>query len=72
MFIMIVSGILYLLPPINEVPESYSAVLLWNFRMTSLGMHAMLWAGLALGFGALAERVVGDRKIHRRAAQALP
>ena len=46
----------YLLPPINEVPENFSAMVLWRFRTTSLGMHAILWATLGLVFGALAER----------------
>jgi hypothetical protein len=46
----------YLLPPINEVPENYSAVVLWHFRTTSIGMHVILWAVLGLVFGVLAER----------------
>jgi hypothetical protein len=45
-----------LLPAINEVPEQFSAVLLWRFRLTSLGMHVILWTALGLGFGAWAER----------------
>jgi hypothetical protein len=48
--------VLYLLPPINEVPENFSAMVLWRFRTTSLGMHVILWATLGLGFGALAEK----------------
>jgi hypothetical protein len=46
----------YLLPPINEVPENYSAMVLWRFRTTTIGMHAILWGVLGLAFGALAER----------------
>ena len=48
--------VLYLLPPINEVPENFSAMVLWRFRTTSLGMHAILWATLGLAFGVLAEK----------------
>jgi len=46
----------YLLPPINEVPENYSAAVLWSFRTTSLGMHVILWSVLAVVFGFLAEK----------------
>ncbi|KRB51636.1 hypothetical protein ASE04_08795 [Rhizobium sp. Root708] len=46
----------YLLPPINEVPENYSAMVLWRFRTTSIGMHVILWAAIGLVFGALANR----------------
>ncbi|AYG64751.1 MULTISPECIES: CbtA family protein [unclassified Rhizobium] len=55
-YIVFVVLIQYLLPPINEVPEQFSAVVLWRFRIASLGMHAILWATLGLAFGAWAER----------------
>lgn len=44
------------MPPVNEVPQDFSAVTLWNFRLVSLGMQMILWATLGLVFGALAER----------------
>lgn len=44
------------LPAINEVPEQFSAALLWQFRTASLGIQLILWASFGLGFGALAER----------------
>jgi predicted cobalt transporter CbtA len=64
-FIFIVAVIQNLLPTINEVPETFSAVLLWRFRLVSLGMHAILWGALGLGFGMLAERLLetGSRRI---------
>ncbi|MBB4480168.1 CbtA family protein [Rhizobium etli] len=55
-YLVFIGVVLYLLPPINEVPENFSAMVLWRFRTTSLGMHAILWATLGLAFGALAER----------------
>ncbi|MCZ3380319.1 CbtA family protein [Rhizobium sp. AG207R] len=55
-YIVFIALIQYLLPSINEVPEQFSAVVLWRFRITSLGMHAILWATLGLAFGAWAER----------------
>jgi hypothetical protein len=45
-----------ILPPVNEVPANFPATTLWNFRMASLGIEAVLWTTLALVFGALAER----------------
>ncbi|MEZ2221537.1 CbtA family protein [Rhizobium sp. RCC_161_2] len=55
-YFVFIALIQYLLPPINEVPEQFSAIVLWQFRIASLGMHAILWATLGLAFGAWAER----------------
>jgi hypothetical protein len=68
-FVVVVAAVQYAMPPINEVPENFSAVVLWRFRITSLGMHAILWATLGLAFGALAERRIGIN--HRRVAPRL-
>ena len=55
-YIVFIGVVQYLLPPINEVPENYSAIVLWRFRITSLGMHVVLWSVLAVVFGMLAEK----------------
>ncbi|ANM12003.1 MULTISPECIES: CbtA family protein [unclassified Rhizobium] len=55
-YLVFMGLVLYLLPPINEVPENFSAMVLWRFRTTTLAMHAILWATLGLAFGALAEK----------------
>lgn len=47
-----------LLPPINEVPKDFPATVLWNFRIASIGMQALLWGMIGLGFGALAKRAI--------------
>jgi predicted cobalt transporter CbtA len=44
------------MPPLNEVPEGFPAVVLWQFRMASLGAQAIMWTVLGLGFGAWVER----------------
>jgi len=49
------------LPAVNEVPEGFPAVVLWQFRIASLGAQLILWTALGLGFGAAAERVVANR-----------
>jgi predicted cobalt transporter CbtA len=55
-FIAIIATAILLLPDINEVPEAFSAVVLWHFRLASIGTQAVLWATLGLLFGALTER----------------
>lgn len=55
-YLLLVILAMLVLPTINEVPENFSATLLWSFRMASLGMQTILWTGLGLGFGFLAQR----------------
>ena len=67
-FIIFIGLVQYLLPPINEVPENYSATVLWRFRTTSLGMHVILWSTLGVVFGILAERRLAQRTMLGRPA----
>ena len=55
-FVAIISAAILLLPDINEVPEAFSAVVLWRFRLASIGTQIILWATLGLLFGAFTER----------------
>lgn len=55
-FIAITSAVILLLPDINEVPDAFSAVVLWRFRLASVGTQLILWTTLGLCFGALTER----------------
>lgn len=50
------------LPTVNEVPADFSAAVLWQFRIASLGIQVVLWTALGLVFGALAERSPGMRR----------
>jgi Probable cobalt transporter subunit (CbtA) len=54
------------MPPLNEVPEGFPAVVLWQFRMASLGAQAMLWTVLGIGFGAWIERDFAVAKVGTR------
>jgi predicted cobalt transporter CbtA len=69
-YLVFIGLVLYLLPPINEVPENFSALVLWRFRTTSLGMHFILWSVLGLVFGALAERRLIAKTGLRRSVHA--
>jgi hypothetical protein len=52
--------VMLVLRPINEVPPDFSAVVLWKFRLASLGIQAVLWTTLGLVFGELAQRQLED------------
>jgi predicted cobalt transporter CbtA len=55
-FIVLTTVAAWALPPVDEVPASFPAVVLWQFRLASLGIHLILWAVIGLAFGALVER----------------
>jgi predicted cobalt transporter CbtA len=55
-FVAVVAAAMFAFPAINEVPEAFPAVLLWQFRLASLGTQAVLWGVLGLAFGFVAER----------------
>ena len=55
-YALAVTAAMLVLPPVNEVPSDFSATMLWNFRLASLGIEAVLWTVLGLAFGVLAER----------------
>jgi predicted cobalt transporter CbtA len=55
-YVVIIAIAQHALPEINEVPEQFSAVVLWHFRVASLGIHVVLWTTIGLLFGALTER----------------
>ncbi len=65
---MLVAGLL--LPGIDEVPEQFPAVVLWQFRVASFGAQLIMWTTLGLLFGALAERLLIAMPRTRR--QSLP
>jgi predicted cobalt transporter CbtA len=44
-----------LLPAVNEVPGQFPAVVLWNFRVASIGAQLIMWATLGLLFASLSQ-----------------
>jgi predicted cobalt transporter CbtA len=56
-FLIVVTIGYVLLPSIDEVPDTFPASLLWNFRIASLGTQATLWTALGLAFAALVGRL---------------
>jgi predicted cobalt transporter CbtA len=59
-YVVIVAIAGLLLPAINEVPELFPAVILWKFRIASIGAQFIMWATLGLLFGALTQRAVAS------------
>ena len=57
-FVVVIAVAEYALPAINEVPDQFSAAVLWRFRVASLGIHAVMWTTIGLLFGALTERAM--------------
>jgi Probable cobalt transporter subunit (CbtA) len=52
--IVIAAGLL--LPVVNEVPTEFPAVVLWKFRVASIGAQFIMWTTLGVLFGAAADR----------------
>lgn len=44
------------MPRLDEVPRDFPASVIWHFRVATLGIHAVVWSVMGLGFGAVAER----------------
>jgi predicted cobalt transporter CbtA len=61
-YLAVVFAAQLLLPSINEVPEQFPAVLLWNFRIASFGTQAVMWTTVGLLFGWLTERAVARQR----------
>ena len=66
------------LPGVNEVPQAaipgvvdavtdasvtFPPVVLWNFRVASLGIQVVVWTVIAVAFGPLAERLLETKRI---------
>nr|BFE72314.1 hypothetical protein GCM10020092_056150 [Actinoplanes digitatis] len=66
-FVIVVAIGYVLLPSIDEVPDTFPASLLWDFRIASLGTQATLWTALGLAFAALLGRIgTRDRAARER------
>jgi hypothetical protein len=55
-FVLLAGFLAVVLPGVDEVPKGFPASLLWQFRLSSLGMQAVLWTALGTAFGILSVR----------------
>jgi hypothetical protein len=53
LYVAIVVTVAAALPRISEVPATFPATVLWDFRVAAFGMHAVLWSTLAIAFGGM-------------------
>jgi hypothetical protein len=68
-FVALIVAAELILPPVHETPPGFPADVLFRFRQASLLINATIWTTLGLGFGALAERVLGVQSLeHERGA----
>ena len=47
-----------LLPTVDEVPENFPAILLWQFRIASMAAQFLMWSVIGLAFGRAAEAIL--------------
>ncbi len=59
--LVVIAGLL--LPTINEVPDQFPAVVLWKFRIASVGAQAIMWATTGVLFGALTQRASAGSRL---------
>jgi hypothetical protein len=55
-FVLLAGFLAVVLPAVDEVPKGFPASLLWQFRLSSLGMQGVLWTALGTAFGILSVR----------------
>jgi predicted cobalt transporter CbtA len=60
-YLVVVIAVAAALPDVNEVPDGFPAVVLWQFRLASAGAQLIMWATIGLAFGALTERAALSR-----------
>ncbi|MBN0048784.1 CbtA family protein [Streptomyces actuosus] len=73
-FVAVMAVAAVFLPAVNETPEDFPAGVLWQFRLASIGIQALLWSSFGVIFGFLAERVLAPRAARpgRSAASEAP
>ncbi|WP_181784604.1 CbtA family protein [Pseudonocardia pini] len=64
-YVVVIGVIGALLPTVAETPADFPAVVLYDFRLATLGLHLVLWTVVGLLFGAL----VDGRSRRSRAAE---
>src|SRR5580658_8780869 len=50
-YLVVMAAVFSLLPGVNEVPPTFPAVTLWDFRIASLGIQTVLWGSIGVLFG---------------------
>ncbi|MFJ6649916.1 CbtA family protein [Streptomyces sp. NPDC091290] len=67
-FVTVVAVVMAVLPEGDNTPKGFPATDLWEFRVASIGLQAVLWAAFGLLFGFLAERVLEPKRTRDQVA----
>lgn len=59
-YVLAIAVVMLVLPAIHETPSDFPADLLYDFRLFSLGTQVVMWATIAVVFGAMAARLLGE------------
>ncbi|MBZ2407650.1 CbtA family protein [Streptomyces sp. L06] len=70
-FLLAVTLAYVFLPSYNEVGPDFPGQLLWQFRLATLAVQAVLWAVFGLVFGVLAERLLTPESARPRPAETV-
>jgi predicted cobalt transporter CbtA len=57
-YIVLIVLVQAMLPAVDEVPPDFPAALLWQYRVSALGIQAVLWSVIGIAFGTLADGVI--------------
>jgi predicted cobalt transporter CbtA len=57
-YLVVIGVVAWLTPVVDEVPATFPASTLWQFRTASIGTQVVLWLALGLAFGAFAEKAL--------------
>jgi predicted cobalt transporter CbtA len=61
-YVVAIAAVMLVLPAIDETPDDFSADVLYEFRLYSLGTQLVMWAIIGLVFASMADRLLGERK----------
>ncbi len=59
-YLVAVAVVMLVLPTIDETPEGFPADVLYEFRLYSLGTQFVLWSMIAVVFGSMVHRLLGE------------
>lgn len=59
-YVMAISLVMVALPTIDETPDDFSADVLYDFRLYSLGTQLVLWTVIAVVFASMVSRLLGE------------
>jgi predicted cobalt transporter CbtA len=62
-YVVIVAIAAVAMPGIQEVPADFPGDVLWSFRISSIGVQAVMWATIGIVFAYAAQRVMTGRSV---------